>query len=55
MTLKESLVLLNQLRNILKGELDFKIALVNVKDQDDIKDMTISLIDLIAKIRLLGE
>jgi len=55
MTLKESLILLNQLMNILKGELEFKIALLNVKDQDDIKDMTISLIDLIAKIRLLGE
>ena len=55
MTLKESLILLNQLMDILKGELEFKIALLNVKDQDDIKDMTISLIDLIAKIRLLGE
>ena len=53
MTLKEALILLNQLRDILKGELDFKIALLNVKDQDDIKDMTISLIDLIAKIRYM--
>jgi len=53
MTLKESLVLLNQLRDILKGELEFKIALLNVKDQDDIKDMIISLIDLIAKIRYM--
>ena len=53
MTLKESLILLNQLMDILKGELEFKIALLNVKDQDDIKDMAISLIDLIAKIRYM--